>query len=314
MVDYGKNGTTSLFRRALRILGVIGIALSVAGCASTPFADEESGIASVHLAAVFIEGPDVLSDPDRRELVEPELQVGGRSVVPWITYTVPAESDPFSIDLATLRSSVAFAYERAFREAAGEAIAPVCETESLIGIEAVRKKAASVEDWERFIGAPETLQFARSNGSVALLFARVQVEPDLTVPHVSSEFDGEETGGGSIEFHAAENFPLIVQIDVDSRIEARTAKQPDANPLRRFFNATYARDGTPEYRFEVERRPEAVLVSGEPPPYIVRVQGGVYRHTLKQTDVADDLVQAAERLGQAAARNIKPRIRRNERG
>lgn len=262
------------------------ISLVLSGCI-TPSRLRQVTAEPVHLVGVVVTGPDSLASPDRRGLTDVEITLDGEEITPFVSYRVPANDVPYHIDLASLKDRVRERYLQALRDELGERLAPPGDTAALPGIHLVRDK----ESFESFVAA-------QPDGTY--LYAQLEIEPDLSYPRVSDDF--ETDNGSLIELKASENIPRVIQIDLSSRLDLRTPERPSRNLIQYNFNLNYARTGTPEYPTEVLRRPAVALASNSPLLVAIHIRGGEYRVSTQQETVAEDLATAAARLGERAAR------------
>jgi hypothetical protein len=274
-----------VIKRSATVLCILATAIFLAGCV-TPGQLRGAMADEVHLVGIVVNGPGELASPSRRGLLDTELAVDGVAVDPWVVYRVPGDDEEYRIDLAVLKPGLRSSFEDSLREELGPRLAPVEETLALPGIEGVTDR----DSFESFVAA-------RRSGT--FLFVTVEIEPDLNFPRVTEEFELEDDR--RVAFKASENVPRIVQIDVSARLDLRTPERPARNLLRYRFNRNYARAGTPNYPSEILARPQAFLASDPPGPIVIAVDGGRYRVTVEQEEVAEDLLVAAARLGAAAA-------------
>ncbi len=268
------------------------VLLLTSGCI-TPAQLRQAATEPIHLVAVLQTGPDELSGPERRRLIDAELASEGAELTPLVIYRVPGNDLNFRVDLASLGSRIEELYELSFREELGARLVPAEETASLPGIR-------SVTTTDRF------KSFVAAQRSGTYLLVRLAIEPDLTYPRVSSEIRLEDDQ--PITFKASENVPRIVRIYLSSRLDLRTPEHPSRNILRFRFNRKYTRTGTPGYRTEILRAAEAFIVSEPPGPVVVFVNGGSYLTTVQQDAVAQDLMAAATLLGSTAAQRFTHRV------
>jgi hypothetical protein len=265
---------------------VVAISLVLSGCI-TPSRLRQVTAEPVHLVGVAVAGPDALASPDRRRLTDVEITLDGKEITPFVSYRAPGDEVPYHIDLAILKPQIRERYLRALRDELGERLATPQETASLPGIDSVTDR-----------GSFESFVAAQSVGTY--LYAQLEIEPDLSYPRVSGDFETEN--GSVIEIKASENIPTVIQIDLSSRLDLRTPERPSRNLIQYNFNLNYARTGTPEYPTEVLRRPAVALASNSPLLVAFDVRGGGYRVSAQQETVAEDLATAAARLGERAAR------------